>query len=83
MHLAASGILGLAFNEISRSQATPFWEVLARSGKLPSPLFTMQLGRQAGNSKARNPVVVNDLLNPGGVLTLGFIDTDQYSGPVT
>lgn len=66
--------MGMAFKQISNAGVAPFWESLARSNKLPQPVFTIQMLRQKDNSKD---------LKPGGDFTLGFVDPSQYSGPVT
>lgn len=40
-----SGLMGLAWNTIASSGATPFWQTLAGSGKWDSPLMAFQLTR--------------------------------------
>lgn len=64
---SGSGLMGMALS--GRSQTgTPFWRAVAEAGKVPAPLFTLQLGRQNGS---------------GGTLTIGVLDPEQYSGPIT
>lgn len=71
----ASGIMGMGFQTLTTSGATPFWEVLAETNKLPTQAFTFQL--------QRNALASPSALNPGGVFTLGQIDSNQYSGDIT
>lgn len=73
----------MAFESLTTSGSTPFWEVLAQSGQLPSPVFTFQLARQKDNPAVLNAETVEELLTPGGVFTLGTVDEAQYSGPIT
>lgn len=40
-----SGLMGLAWNTIASTGATPFWQTLAESGKWDSPLMAFQLTR--------------------------------------
>lgn len=75
----ASGLMGLGFREIAESLSTPFWEVLAHSGQLQEPVFTLQLSRQRNNPDLLN---ADDRFAPGGVLTFGTIDPEQFSGPI-
>lgn len=70
-----SGIMGMAFQTLATSGATPFWEVLALSGVLGTPAFTFQL--------SRNSMASQSALNSGGTFTLGEIDQNQYSGDIT
>jgi cathepsin D len=71
----ASGLMGMGFQELSSSGTTPFWEVLVKENKLQDNAFTFQL--------ARNPnVQTATQQSPGGVFTLGLIDSDQYSGSI-
>lgn len=76
----------MGFEALSESGATPFWEVLAVSGTLPEPLFTVQLARQKDNPVVIKAVTADrpvDSMTPGGIMTLGKIDPEQYSGPIT
>lgn len=71
-----SGLMGLAFQSIAASGATPFWQALAEtSGALDSPLFAFQLNRFNNNSNA-------DTLEAGGTFTLGATNTSLYSGNI-
>jgi cathepsin D len=69
----ASGIMGMGFQTLATSGATPFWQVLAESGKLSTNAFTFQLARAGTTS---------NYINPGGIFTLGEIDSNQYSGSI-
>lgn len=73
----ASGLMGMAFQTLATSGATPFWEVLAKSNVLQTPAFTFQLARNALTATSATDT------NPGGVFTLGEIDTNQYTGDIT
>ena len=70
----ASGLMGMGFQQLSAAGVTPFWQVLAKQNKLQTQAFSFQLAR-AGN--------VNETTqSPGGVFTLGEIDSNQYSGSI-
>lgn len=73
----SSGIMGMGFQSLASSGATPFWEVLAESGKLSANAFSFQLQRNALT------VTSEYQLSSGGVFTLGEIDSNQYSGDIT
>ncbi|CDW94732.1 hypothetical protein [Sporisorium scitamineum] len=77
-----SGIMGMGFQSLSTSGATPFWQVLAKQNVLQSNAFTFQLARNIDNINPNNPNI-NGVENPGGVFTLGKIDSNQYSGDIT
>lgn len=70
-----SGIMGMGLQQLTTSGATPFWEVLAKSGKLATQAFTFQL--------TRNTMASQSALNTGGTFTLGEIDPNQYQGDIT
>ncbi|EPQ32240.1 uncharacterized protein PFL1_00437 [Pseudozyma flocculosa PF-1] len=78
----ASGIMGMGFQSLASSGATPFWQVLAQQGVLKTNAFTFQLARNIDNVDVSSPDV-NSVLSPGGVFTLGEIDANQYSGDIT
>ncbi|UZJ51182.1 hypothetical protein CBS101457_000502 [Exobasidium rhododendri] len=69
----ASGIMGMGFQQLATSGATPFWQVLAEQSKLSTNSFTFQLAR---NSDATSATSVSS----GGVFTLGEVDASQYTG---
>ncbi|KDN48846.1 acid protease, partial [Tilletiaria anomala UBC 951] len=71
----ASGLMGMGFQELSAAGVTPFWQVLAKQNKLPTNAFTFQLARNQQVTTATQQ-------SPGGVFTLGEIDSNQYSGSI-
>ncbi|PWN37492.1 Asp-domain-containing protein [Meira miltonrushii] len=71
-----SGIMGMGFQALAQSRATPFWEVLVQQNKLKTNAFTFQLARNSRTATS------NSQISPGGVFTLGEIDQSQYSGNI-
>ncbi|KAL4066061.1 aspartic peptidase domain-containing protein [Scleroderma yunnanense] len=71
----ASGLLGLAWETIAKSERMPFWQTLASSGTWDSPLFAVQLTRYTNDSNAQ-------ALEPGGVLNLGYTNSSLYTGSI-
>lgn len=76
----ASGFMGLPLAVKGAQAGTPFWHALARTGKIASPLFTLQLKRQKWDLDALASKEFK--LLPGGTLTFGVVDDKQFSGPV-
>lgn len=76
LNAPTSGILGLGFESLAQSQATPFWQVVIEQNNPRDPLFTFQIGRNVETANSNTEV------NPGGVFTLGELDADQYSGDI-
>lgn len=72
----ASGIMGMGFQSLSSSGATPFWEVLVKQGKLSSNSFSFTLARNIGTVSSATAT------SPGGIFTLGEIDKNQYTGNI-
>ncbi|KZT59095.1 acid protease, partial [Calocera cornea HHB12733] len=70
-----SGLLGLAFQQLSASGATPFWETLVRAGEWDTPLMAFFLTRFLNSSALGTQ-------QPGGSVTLGTLDDTLYSGEV-
>jgi cathepsin D len=70
-----SGLLGLAWNTIASSGATPFWQTLAESGAWDSPVMAFHLTRFVDDSTAQ-------ALEPGGSFTMGFVNQSLYSGSI-
>ncbi|KAF7798531.1 hypothetical protein EIP86_009752 [Pleurotus ostreatoroseus] len=71
-----SGLMGLAFQSIAASGATPFWQSLAEtSGTLDSSLFAFQLTRFTNASNVNN-------LEPGGTFTLGAVNNTLFTGSI-
>ncbi|KII87254.1 hypothetical protein PLICRDRAFT_112830 [Plicaturopsis crispa FD-325 SS-3] len=71
-----SGLLGLAWNTIASSGATPLWQTLAEtSGSWDEPLMSFQLTRYVNETNAQN-------LEPGGSFTMGFTNSSLYTGDI-
>jgi len=70
-----SGLMGLAWNTIASSGATPFWQTLAGSGAWDSPVMSFQLTRFVDDQSAQT-------LEPGGSFTMGFVNQSLYSGAI-
>lgn len=66
--------MGLGFERIASSKATPFWQTLASQGALDEPLMAFQLTRYANVSGA----LVSE---PGGSFSLGgyFFSYSTYA----
>jgi len=71
-----NGLMGLAFQSIASSQATPFWQALAQtSGALDNPLFAFQLTRFSNDTNAQK-------LEAGGTFTLGNTNSSLFQGDI-
>ncbi|KAJ3746966.1 acid protease [Lentinula raphanica] len=70
-----SGLLGLAFQTIASSGASPLWQTLASSNAWDQPLMAFQLTRYNNDSKATD-------LEPGGTFTMGATNTSLYTGDI-
>jgi len=70
-----SGLMGLAWNTIASSGATPFWQTLASSGAWDSPLMAFQLTRFVDDANA-------ETLEAGGAFNMGFVNTSLYTGDI-
>ncbi|KZT72002.1 acid protease [Daedalea quercina L-15889] len=71
-----SGLMGLAWQAIASSGATPFWQALAASNTtLTDGLFAVQLTRYNNDSKVT-------ALEPGGTFTLGAVNQSLYTGEI-
>ncbi|KAJ7224259.1 acid protease [Mycena pura] len=70
-----SGLLGLAWQAISSSGATPFWQTLASGDSWDSPVMAFQFTRFLNQSKAQN-------LETGGSFTMGFVNSTLYKGDI-
>ncbi|KAG8958579.1 Type I transmembrane sorting receptor [Tulasnella sp. 425] len=60
-----SGLMGLAFESIAQTKATPWFFNLANNGKLASNLFSFYLSRQGAD---------------GSELCIGCIDSNKFTG---
>lgn len=71
-----SGLMGMGFQSIAASGATPLWQELAdTSGTLDSPLFAFQLTRFTNSTNAGQ-------LEPGGTFTLGATNSSLFTGDI-
>ncbi|KAI9067956.1 acid protease [Trametes sanguinea] len=71
-----SGLMGLGFQTIAASGATPFWQALVENGNtLDSPLMAFQLTRfnDVNNAQA---------LEPGGTFNLGAVNSSLFTGDI-
>ncbi|KZV73516.1 acid protease [Peniophora sp. CONT] len=71
-----AGILGLAFQNIAVSGASPLWETLIAAGELSSPEMSFYIKRYA--SIATSPTQ----LDPGGTFTLGGTNSSFFKGDI-
>lgn len=76
----ASGIMGLGFQSLSSTQTQPFWEILMKEHKIQDPVFSFQL---KSNLKSVLKSSDANVVNAGGVFTLGKLDDQQYRGDIT
>ncbi|KAG7439608.1 acid protease [Guyanagaster necrorhizus] len=72
---SVSGIMGLAFEQIASTQATPFWQALVAGNKLTSPEMSFWLARHRGESDVQSEV-------SGGVFTLGGTNSTLFTGDI-
>ncbi|KAM6504200.1 aspartic peptidase A1 [Amanita muscaria] len=72
-----SGLLGLAFETIATSKATPFWQTLVAQGAWDEPLMAFYLTRF--NNVTSSSV---QSLEPGGSFIMGSTDTSLYTGNI-
>ncbi|KAI0741353.1 acid protease [Daedaleopsis nitida] len=70
-----SGLMGLAFQSIASSGATPFWEALSDNGALDQPLMAFQLTRFVDVAEAQEN-------EPGGTFNLGAVNTSLFTGDI-
>lgn len=74
-----SGLMGMAFQDIAASGATPFWQALVEtSGTLDSPLFAFQLTRFTNDTA----LTQQNSLQPGGTFTLGAVNNTLFTGDI-
>ncbi|ODN82175.1 hypothetical protein L202_02467 [Cryptococcus amylolentus CBS 6039] len=72
-----SGIMGLSWQALAYSKATPWWITLAKSSTWSQPLFAFYLARY------RNVAGATAKETDGGTATFGYLDSSLYSGDVT
>ncbi|KAF8893595.1 aspartic peptidase A1 [Infundibulicybe gibba] len=71
----ASGVIGLAFDGVSKMGAMPFWQALASGGKLVAPEMSFWLSRFIDDPQASDN-------EPGGVFTLGGTNSTLFQGEI-
>ncbi|KAJ7933949.1 aspartic peptidase A1 [Mycena leptocephala] len=72
---SVSGIMGLAFDGISSTHTTPFWEGLVSSGQLDAPEMSFWLTRFHGAKKPQEE-------EPGGSFILGGTNSSLFQGEI-
>ena len=72
---SGAGIMGLAFDTIANTKATPFWQTLATGNHLASPEMSFWFTRFIGDPDAQEEEF-------GGVFTLGGQNKTLYIGDV-
>lgn len=70
-----SGLIGLAFQPIAQSQASPFWETLANGNQFSSPEMAFWLTRFDNVADATQN-------EPGGAFTLGGTNSSLFTGDI-
>ncbi|THH11877.1 hypothetical protein EW146_g7899 [Bondarzewia mesenterica] len=70
-----SGLLGLAWQAISSSGATPFWQNLYEKNAWDQPVMAFQLTRFQNLTNVA-------ALEPGGTFTMGNVNTSLYTGNI-
>ncbi|KAF9071798.1 aspartic peptidase domain-containing protein [Rhodocollybia butyracea] len=78
-----TGIMGLAFQSLSVTQSTPFWQELVNSGALTSPEMGVWLAREGNEANDVSlPLIDGESDTPGGVFTLGGTNSTLFSGDI-
>lgn len=77
MSISVNGIMGLAFQRLAYSGATPWWSELAKTSVWKEKLFAFQMKRYRGVEGASNAE------SDGGLATFGYLDSSLYTGDVT
>jgi len=72
---SCSGSMGLAFNNIGWTGATPFWQTLVESGQLTTPEMSFWFTRLIDDQNAQEEEF-------GGIFTLGGRNQTLYAGDV-
>ncbi|KAM0755531.1 acid protease [Meredithblackwellia eburnea MCA 4105] len=71
-----SGILGLGWQPLATSKATPLVQAIANGGQLPEQSFSFAMTRFANISSAYNKA------EPGGIMTLGGTNSSLFTGDI-
>ncbi|KAK7448817.1 hypothetical protein VKT23_013547 [Stygiomarasmius scandens] len=72
---SVSGIMGLAFDSLSSTESTPFWQALANGNQLTDPEMGFWLTRFRGTDQVAEE-------EPGGVFTLGGVNNTLFTGDI-
>jgi len=72
---STAGIMGLAFQGIASTQATPFWQTLVNTNEWASPEMGFYLTRFVNDNSAKQE-------EPGGTLTFGGINSSLFTGDI-
>lgn len=70
-----AGIMGLAFEALANTQATPFWQALANGGQFTTPEMSFWMNRLLGTTNESTEKY-------GGVFTLGGTNSSLYTGDI-
>ncbi|GAA6022620.1 hypothetical protein JCM11491_000703 [Sporobolomyces phaffii] len=70
-----SGLMGLGWQPLAASRVTPFWQNLYAASVLPFPGFAVSLSRY-------NNVSTASVVEPGGSLTIGYLNASLYSSEI-
>ncbi|GAA5919555.1 hypothetical protein JCM1841_001008 [Sporobolomyces salmonicolor] len=70
-----SGLMGLGWQSLAASGATPLWQNLYQASVLPFPGFAVSLTRF-------NDVANASAIEPGGSVTFGYLNASLYSSEV-
>ncbi|TFK47449.1 acid protease [Heliocybe sulcata] len=70
-----SGLMGLAWQSLASSKATPFWQTLASSGQWDSGVMGFFLTRYGNDTHSSNE-------EPGGQFTMGYLNNSLYTGDI-
>ncbi|KAI0272749.1 aspartic peptidase domain-containing protein [Gloeopeniophorella convolvens] len=75
LNAPVSGLMGLAWQSLSASGSTPFWQSLFEGGVWDEPLMAFHLTRFLNESNTQE-------LEPGGIFTMGTTNTSLYTGEI-
>jgi cathepsin D len=70
-----AGIMGLAFQGLANTEATPFWQTLANGNQLSTPEMSFWINRLLGQSNVQTETF-------GGIFTLGGTNSSLFTGDV-
>ncbi|THH29282.1 hypothetical protein EUX98_g4900 [Antrodiella citrinella] len=70
-----SGLMGMAFQSIASSGATPLWQTIVNGGSLDAPLMAFHLTRMINASQATD-------LEFGGTFTFGAVNNTLFQGDI-